>query len=56
MYICKTTCLRVCVCEKQGLYANFCSSLPSHSKSYFIGYMYYSLWYFKFALVNYNWL
>lgn len=56
MYVCKTTCVRVCVCEKQGLYANFCSSLPSHSKSYFIGHMYYSLWYFKFALVNYNWL
>ena len=44
----------MCVCEKQGLYAKVCSSLPSCSKSYFIGHMYYSLWYFKFALVNYN--
>lgn len=31
------------MCEKQGLYAKFCSSLPSCSKSYFIGHTYYSL-------------
>lgn len=50
------TCQITCWALEKDLYADFCSSLPNCSKSYWVSHIYYSLWYFMFALVHYSWL